>query len=35
MTIPNETRACIVGMCQGGMKVVEIADKVGVLVKTI
>jgi transposase len=35
MTIPNETHARIVGMCQGGMKGVEIADKVGVLVWTI
>jgi transposase len=35
MTIPNETHARIVGMCQGGMKGVEIADKVGVLVRTV
>jgi transposase len=35
MTIPNKTRACIVGMCQGGMKGVEIVDKVGVAVRTI
>jgi transposase len=35
MTIPNETLARIVGMCQGGMKGVEIVDKVGVLVRTV
>ena len=35
MTIPNETCAHIVGMCQGGMKGVEIAVKVGVFIMTI
>jgi transposase len=35
MTIPNKTRARIVGMCQGGMKGVKIADKVGVLVMIV
>jgi hypothetical protein len=29
MTIPNETRARIVGMCQGGIKGVEIATRGG------
>jgi hypothetical protein len=35
MTIPNKTRARIVGMCQGGMKGVKFADKVGVLVMIV
>jgi hypothetical protein len=35
MIIPNETCACIVGMYQGGIKGVEIAIKVGVLVRTV
>jgi hypothetical protein len=34
MTIPNETHARIVDMCQGGMKGVEIANKVGITVRT-
>jgi hypothetical protein len=35
MTIPNETRTRIVGMCQGRMKGVEIVVKVGVLVMAV
>ena len=35
MIIPNETLALIIGMCQGGMKGVEIADKVGVPVRKV
>jgi hypothetical protein len=35
MTIPNETHASIVGMCQRGIKGVEIVDKVGIPIRTI
>lgn len=35
MTIPNENHACIVDICQGGMKGVKIANKVGVCIRIV
>ena len=35
MIVSNETRARILGMCQGGMKGIEITDKVGLPVRTV